>query len=543
MLQEGKSLPTFGSRLDGKLRRLWMAGLRKVTPKKQPGSERFQNAVAWCIHGELATRVVFFNYFWRNHHEERVRLDIQLFSAEGRELWRESRLVSQDETLVIDSAEIACAIGKEQFEGYLAFSTFLSRVPEHIELIRFNVDYYTVDGLISSVHDQAIFAPASPAIHHSLGKMEVVETKDIGTSLIFMNSLSYDAVPIVANVEVKRHDGASIHVGSYVLQSKCMLRIELGKTQPDLEKFLEGKSGQVVVESDFYIKRAAVVQYSKKKLSSWYSVNHSEEYRGNPPYLTKSISVPAIDGRDGPMAPMPFFYNYRNMNTEFVLFHDVPAAGSEQVYGLCLFDNEGKQIFRHNQILTVPLHGAGRIVLKDYLPADQSVFGLAQIFLSEAPNNAVWESNFPADVHYIIGAGEWDAMYSQGSYNSLNAGEGMRARVFGRVYHNEQFKTELIFIHPSTALDSEKMISESCTQVTLCDPTGKITITRELRLKPFSTILLNLSELFPEIESFGLKPGMACGVYVRDVKVKIIVVHLTRNKGNTSIAADHFYGG
>ena len=268
MLQEGICLPTIRSRIDKKLRRLWMEGLRKITPRKPLGAERFQNAVAWCIHGDLATRVVFFNYFWRNHHEERVKLDIQFFSAEGQELWRESRVVSQDETLVIDSAEIARAIGQVQFEGYLAFSTLLGRVPEYIDHIRFNVDYYTVDGLISSVHDQAIFAPAAPKIHHSLGKMEVVETENIGTALIFMNSLSFDAVPIAANVEVKRHDGSSIHVGSYVMRPKSMLRVELGKERPDLEQFLEGKSGQVVVESDFGIRRAAVVQYSNKNTNS-----------------------------------------------------------------------------------------------------------------------------------------------------------------------------------------------------------------------------------------------------------------------------------
>jgi len=116
----------------------------------------------------------------------------------------------------------------------------------------------------------------------------------------------------------------------------------------------------------------------------------------------------------------------------------------------------------------------------------------------------------------------------------------MRARVFSRIYYDEQFETDLVFFYPSTSTHAGSKIKESSTQVTLCDPTGKITITRELRLKPLSTMVVSLPELFPEINTFSLKPGIACGVYVRDVTAKVLVVHLTRNKSNSSIATDHF---
>ena len=543
MLQENLNPPSFRDRAERKLRRLWTAGIHKVTPKSAANNKRFVNAVAWCIHGEVATRVVFFNYFWRNHHEETIKLDIQLIDAKGQELWRDSKLVLQDQTLIVDSADIAKSIGLEEFEGYLAFSSTLSRVPEFIELIRFNVDYYSTSGAISTVHDQAIFAPAHPSIHHSLGKMEVVETKGIGTALIFTNSLAFHATSISARVDVKRHDGESMLIGQFVVSPRAMLRIELGKEQPDLESFLQGKSGQVIVESNFYIKRAAVLQYSKAGLAQGFSVNHSEEYRGNPPYLTRKLSAPAIEGKFGSMAPMPYFHHYYGLTTDFVVFHDVPEAGKQQTYGISLFDESGKLVFQNENIITVPLYGTGRVCLKNYLPGNQGMFGLAQLFLSPYPYNERWADNFPADVHYMLGTGQWDAMYSQGSTSSLNAGEGSRTRVFSRVYYDDQFKTELVLFHASTAADEKSGVSESSTQITICDPTGKIAITREIHLKPFATRIVNIADLFPEIKTFGLRAGSACGIYIRDVKAKIITIHVTRNSENSAIAVDHFYGG
>lgn len=543
MLQEEVYQPTFRSRVEGKLLSLYKSGIQKLAPRVGANPVKSQNAVAWCLHGEVCTRVVFFNYLWRNHHEEWVILDLQLLDAEGNELWRESRTVGNDETTIVDSAEIAKAVGLKEFEGYLVLTTSLAKMPQMIDLIRFNVDYYTDTGLISSVHDQAIFGPSFPENNHSLGKMEVVETADIGTALIFLNSLIYANVPVTAKIEVKRHDGQSIDIGSYSLEPKKMLRVELGKEQPGLETFLQGKPGQVIVESNYYIRRAAVLQYSKKKLSSWYSVNHSEEYRGKPPYLTRNMILPVQKEGSSPMSPLPFFHNFRSMTTDFVVFHDVPAAGETQTYGLTLFDQNGTRIFHGDNVTTVPLHGTGRIAVKDFLPEDQSVYGLAQVFLAGEPHNTAWQQDFPADAHYLIDGGKWDAMYGQGSYRKVNAGEGTRARVFSRIYYDEQFETDLIFIHPSTAADESDTIGETSTQVTLCHPNGKMTITRELKLKPFSTRLVKVAELFPEIETFGMRPGLACGVYVRDVTAKVLVVHLTRNKDNSSIATDHFYGG
>ncbi|MGH8547006.1 MAG: hypothetical protein ACRERU_00060, partial [Methylococcales bacterium] len=443
----------------------------------------------------------------------------------------------------IDSADIATLIGLAQFEGYLAFSSTLSKVPEFIELIRFNVDYYNASGAISTVHDQAVFAPAYPPSLHSLGKMEVVETRDIGTALIFINSLSFHATPISARVDVKRHDGGSIPIGQFELQPRGLLRIELGKEQPDLENFLAGKSGQVVVESDFYIKRAAVAQYSKAGFARWYSVNHSEEYRGKPPYVTREMSEAAHVSHNGSMAPMPFFHNHLGLTTDFVVFHDVTDAGAQQVYGIRLFDQNGHVVFQDDSVVTVLLHGTARLSLKDYLPMDRELFGLAQIFLANSPHNERWATSFPVDAHYILGDNLWDAMYSQGSYKSINAGEGSRTRVFSRAYYDDQFKTDLVLFYACSTPSETQERPESLTQVTICDPAGKIAITREVRLKPLTTHVLDLAKLFPEMKMFGLKPGSACGVYIRDVKAKIIAIHMTRNSQNTSVATDHFYGG
>jgi hypothetical protein len=542
MLHETLNPPTFKDRAARKLRRL-LSGVRKIGLKSPPMNHRFLNAAAWCMHGELATRVVFFNYFWRSHHEEVIRLDMQLIDVDGRELWRQSKMVMQDQTLIIDSADIAESIGVAKFEGYLAFSSNMSRVPEFIELIRFNVDYYTARGSISTVHDQAIFAAFYPPTAHSLGKMEVVENQDVGTALIFTNSLSFCDIPISARVEVRRHDGSSLHIGNFAIPARAMRRIELGKIQPDLEHFLQGKPGQVIAESNYYVKRAAVVQYSKSGIANGFSVNHSEEYRGNPPYLNSNLSSPALEARMGPMVPVPFFHNYQRLSTELVVFHDVAGAGPYQSYGVTLFDESGNQIFHDENVVTVALHGTARVRVKDLIPGKQEMFGLAQIFLAPASSNQRWTESFPAYVHYILHEGMWDAMYSQGSVSSLNAGEGSRTRVFCRAYHDNTLKTELIFFHASTSVDEKNRVPQSSTQVTLCDPTGRMAITRELCLKPFSTCIVKLEQLFPEIENFGMKPGMACGIYVRDVKAKIIGAHVTRNADNTAIAVDHFFGG
>ena len=543
MLQENLYPPTFKDRATQKLRRLWMAGINKVTPKSATAKGHFVNAAAWCIHGEIATRVVFFNYFWRNHHEETIKLDIQLIYTEGRELWRASKLVSQDQTLIIDSADIATSIGLAQFEGSLAFSSTMKKVPEFIELIRFNVDYYNAAGTISTVHDQAIFAPAYPPSAHSLGKMEVVETRDIGTALIFTNSLSYQNTAVSARVDVKAEDGRSKPIGHFAIKPRGMRRIELGRECSELEQFLAGKSGQVVVESDSYIKRAAVVQYWKAGFARWYSVNHSEEYRGNPPYVMRTMSEAAHASQNGPMAPMPFFHNYCGMTTDFVVFHDVADAGPRQVYGIRLFDSNGRVVFQDDSVFTVSLHGTARLSLGNYLPKDREFFGLAQIFLAKSPHNERWATSFPVDAHYILGDNSWDSMYSQGSYKSINAGEGSRTRVFSRAYCDDLFKTDVVLFYSSSASSDNVQMPESSTQVTICDPAGKIAITREVRLKPLTTQVLDLSKLFPETKMFGLKPGSACGVYIRDAAAKIIAVHMTRDSENKSIATDHFYGG
>ena len=255
------------------------------------------------------------------------------------------------------------------------------------------------------------------------------------------------------------------------------------------------------------------------------------------------MSEVAQADQNGPMAPMPFFHNYCGMTTDFVLFHDVADAGAQQVYGIRLFDSNGRVVFQNDSVFRVSLHGTARLSLRDYLPKDRELFGLAQIFLAQSPHNERWATSFPADAHYVLGDNVWDSMYSQGSYKSINAGEGSRTRVFSRAYCDDLFKTDLVLFYACSTSTEKLQMPESTTQVTICDPAGKIAITREVRLKPLTTHVLDLAKLFPEIKMFGLKPGSACGVYIRDAKAKIIAIHMTRDSQNRSVATDHFYGG
>lgn len=533
--------PSFTYRFVRKIRRILSLSLQKLTPNTPQSEVNFKNSAAWFPHGEISTRVVFYNYFWRNHHEEVVRLDLQLFDENGNELWRDTQVVLQDRVLIIDSKDIGKKINASSFEGYLTLSCNLKRVPAAIELIRFNVDYYSNCGGISTVHDQAIFWPVGTG-NHSLGKMEVIDTPEFGTSFIFVNTLAYSDTPVDVSVEVKRHDGQSIFIGRYSIKSRAMRRIELWKDQPALGNFLEGKPGQLVAESNYYIKRATVLHHSKHQISDWFSVNHSEEYRGNYPYLDRVSKAQPATESNGPMSPVPFMHGYNNRNTDLVVFHDVPRAGQKQTYGINLYDAQGSLLYTNAAVLIVPLHGIGHISLRDYLPAEYSGYGLAQVYLSKSPHNQLWQESFPLDVHYIVGNAVWDAMYSQGSYKSINQSGDVKTRVFSRAYYGVKLRTQLMLVYPSTSLNILEM-PDSATNVTLSDSSGDFTYTRTLILKPFQSMLVELDELFPEIKQLSNMEEKAYGVYVRDVKAKILVTHFTEDMTRESLATDHFYGG
>jgi hypothetical protein len=64
-----------------------------------------------------------------------------------------------------------------------------------------------------------------------------------------------------------------------------------------------------------------------------------------------------------------------------------------------------------------------------------------------------------------------------------------------------------------------------------------------LELKPFQTIVIELQEIFPEISLIPKSEERAYGVYVRDIRAKIIVIHFTKDLIRESLATDHFYGG
>ncbi|GEM_PF-3125772 len=542
MIEDKLSPPSLMQRVDHKIRRVMSANLKKITPEVPQLDVSLKNSAAWFVHGDICTKVVFYNYFWRNHHEERVQLDLQLFDRNGAELWRDTQLVAQDCILTIDSNDIATAINLSGFEGYLTLSTNLKKVPNFIELIRFNVDYYSHTGGISTVHDQAIFWPVAKG-EHSLGKMEVIDTPEIGTSLIFVNTQAYADTPVDVLVEVMRHDGQSVTIGNYSIKPKAMLRFELWKELPEIASFLEGKPGQVVAKSSYYIKRAAVLHHSKKKMSDWFSVNHSEEYRGHHPYLEKESLALSAQDKNGPMSPVPFLQDYHDVNTDLVLFHDIPKAGPNQSYGINLFDAQGNLLYGNEKVATVSLYGTERISLKDYLPADYSGYGLAQVFLSNSSHNERWQESFPMDAHYIVGESSWDAMYSQGSYQSINQPGDVKTRVFGRAYFGNRLKTQLALVYACSAPLTEKSAPDSATIVTLSDADGRFTYTRKLVLKPHQTVFLSIDEIFPEIKNLPRADDQVYGIYVRDVTAKILVIHFTKDVTRQFLATDHFYGG
>jgi len=508
------------------------------------------SSLAWIRDdGVFHTRAVFFNYFAMNYKLAESEYRFRLFDRDGACLGAWQQRARPNETLVVESREVLDRLGvRPPFDGTLGAEV------QHEALfppryLRANIDYYSDDGFVSTVHDQGRYVRLPTTTSQTL--VHVLEDEVHETAVVLQNGYRYRRDPrefmATATIDLFNRQGDKRTAAVAPFPACGMRYVRLRELFPDAPSFLGGEAGGLRIRSNAPIPRTIPVIHNR--VTGDYSVNHTGGDSAtdlSPRHVLAERSWPAavwapvwsglVEERD-------------DFHTAFSIFnHFVPR----DVYAvdLRLYDNAGKLIKTLPEIVTFGPNETRVLTMEPILREH----GIAPPFRGTAAMRLTPKSDgrpMPGDGMFKVNILYFNdrslALHNTQDYLVLNSlreahtlSSPRRTRIFGRVVENDIQET-LLGLTNFSSDDDYDVVSD--TEIIVFDAAGERSLKARLSIAPQTSALVGLRDLFPTVGAFLASSAGVSSALVVDSKVKIHGAVVLRNKLTGGLGADHLFGG
>ena len=497
----------------------------------------------------LHTRITLRNYFSLNYGIPKPEYRFRLHDRDGQCVASWRRVARPDETLVIESPELAARFCLDrEFDGTLVVEVQHPKL-DPPRFLRANVDYYSADGLITTVHEQGrlVLTPRQDA--QSI--VYVREDDEYETGVVLQNWYRYRRSPTEylqrATIELLNSAGRQRIAEAPAVPAGASRFMRLADLFPEAAAFLGGGVGGLRIRSNIAIGRTIPVLRARK--TGFIAVSHT--VGDHDPTIYQRDFVPSSAGTEELWAPVwcSFVDESEATHTEFCIFNNWLPRNT-YVVDIRVFDADGVLRAKIPGALRLHPDETGVLVMACVLASAGVVGpfrGMVEARLSPRGDQATMPGPGMLNVNTLWSAGgavTQSTNQSLGHANSLSATphflSSKRTKMFGRVVSTRDYETMLSLMNPSS---EERYATASDTEIVVCDASGGQRRSSALAIPPHGSVWISLDEVFPDLSQFLAETGGISSVLVRDQTVKLTGYLGVRHRRYGTIGIDHLFGG
>ncbi|MBV9080737.1 MAG: hypothetical protein JO102_06425, partial [Elusimicrobia bacterium] len=332
------------------------------------------------------------------------------------------------------------------------------------------------------------------------------------------------------------HAGRTMRMGAGRLAPGQATVLSLNRLFPDWRRFVGDKPGNISVLLPASVGRPLVFHRFKGRSS--YCLNHLTGDKSRPPFVLRGEELKGAGL--GPVFAAGVIFG-ENVTTAVSMIMNWGFGKPFELEGK-IFDAAGAPVASFGKVLR-PWETWVHDLAKDVDVARLSKPWFGSVLLYPKNNDFV-PTSFDANVEYI-GPG-WRQSVNLGS-SVLNLGEVKnirsyqvgRTKNFLRVRHDEKWDTDVIIVNHSSRPDYNV---PSQTTVRLISGDGRRQTSRTISIPPRGALHGSVSSLFPDFaDVMGGHP--VATLHIRDTQVKLLGIHMLRNRKTGALSGDHYFGG
>ena len=486
------------------------------------------NSTIYFPYGKIFCKLHIYNFLFRNYNMEDVNLKIDVYELNGAYITTKIYHLKDDESIILDSF-------KMNFKRDVILELSVNSDIDIKGIIRAFSDYYTLDGLITSVHEQGAFWSSSIDIS-AQGDIPILNKKDIDT-YIFIQNTHFKQKPIYFNVAVYNDKGEKFVVKGQKLKYKEFVKFNISKKAKDFIK--NSKNPHCAVEYSGYIGRVAYMHIGKKY--DFISVSHGAYYA-----FDKRLHTPRdyyYSKNSHTIQSFVFLNKYNKLNSKVLIYNDYEE---ELLLDVLLYNKQGELLKKFKNILTIK-HNQAKEITNDLLKIKDKFIGSIKIIakfknkrhpLHIKSNYILYNQNFMADsaISFVPYLNYLDEKFIEenNNRNGLRIATSFRSRQFGRGIINKTYKSYLII-----SFTSDENISTT-TKVSFISKSGNISITKYITLHSNEPFFKDIENILTKKELDIL--GKQFSIYLRNKDNKVFSFVVLQNRKTKDIGMDHFVG-
>ncbi len=510
------------------------------------GNRFHRSAIAWFAESaEIHTRLVFLLPRLKLDYPSlrSIDMEFEFYSENGRQLAALRREnVPLDAPLALESRSLPAGLKvPAPFSGSLWVKERLHLDEEAIfrrdglfGSTHTYLDYYRDGDFIATLHDYCAYLPDQGLQTASLGMIPAYADAEKETFLLFhaaKNGIgAKDLEVVLVNAEGKRRSAPLGRLAPY-----SMRRVLLSELFGDAEKFLDGKTGQVMIRGLFRcLLRRTAYGVQEKPLGA-FSLDHC--YYS---VLEKPSFYPGTERERIPKGWFnPFFViQDGDYSTSAILFHAAEDKNSK-TYDLLVYDAAGKLALRRSSALAVSGDAVRRIDFGPLL-AEEGIaapfVGHAEILYHAEPGKAYYERDLDIGVEYRARGHFAHIIFGADVWNSPRAVTNRNYKSACRVVCDERHTTLLAISNCSFDYKYSLEVPFTLSLV----GGDRVLASKTFSLGPNATFFKSIEEIFPDAPKLLAPFGGIGYTTTTDINASSLThLFFTRDRKSGALSVEH----
>ncbi len=495
------------------------------------------NAITWVRESaEFHTRLYIFNYWTEHYGVERVPISIDVRASDGTVLGGESITLDPRETRVVEAGPILSKLGiATPFVGSFVLRRTDGGAGTGIPLKLLH-EFYG-ERFAASIHEYGTvddFGYRERQVGVIVCNDPDVEDVEIG--LVNCERAKKGAAASELIVRLYDHSGRTTEVRAERLAPGQSTLLSLTKLIPDWRSFVGDKPGNISILLPSSIGRPLV--FHRSRSGSSYCLNHLTGDKSRPPFVLRGDALK--NAGLGPVFAAGVVFDAK-VTTAVSLIMNWGFNLSFEIEGQ-IFDEKGKNVGTFGKKLR-PWETWVHDLSTSLSIARPAAPWVGSVLLYPK-NNEFVPTSFDANMEYM-GPG-WrqsvnlgSSVLNLGSLQNIRSNQVGRTKNFLRVRHDDQWDTDVIVVNHSSRPDYDV---PSQTTFRLISGDGLRQSIQTISIPARGVLHGSISSLFPDFAAV-MGNGSVGTLHVRDTNVKLLGIHMLRNRRTGALSGDHYFGG